>query len=237
MILAFGDVHSPDYLPLLDRALKGLRSEPELVLLAGDMVRRNKVDEMPRVIRLVRRHTDAPILGVFGNEEYEESEELYIEQNPEVRWLRDEGAILSIGNVKIGVFGTRGSLQEPTWWQSQNIPGIRKRYRERISRTREGLRALRVKVDVLILLSHYSVGFRCVVGEPERIWKFMGHPEMERVALETGVDIAIHGHAHRARVLEAEVQGMRILNVALPARGDVTLLKPRPRGGTLFSFG
>ncbi len=237
MILAFGDVHSPDYLPLLERSLDEVREEPDLILLAGDMVRRNKIDEMGRVVRAIKRHWDAPIIGVFGNEEYEESEEEYIERFPEVRWLRDEGVEISASGRKLGIYGTRGSLLEPTWWQSRNLPGIRRKYRERISMARKELRRLRNSVEVLILLSHYSVGFRCVVGEPEKIWKYMGHPEMEVVAMEAGVDIAIHGHAHRARVVEAEVGGMRILNVALPARGRVTAIEPEPRRGTLLSFG
>ena len=221
-VLVVGDVHSPDYFGLYVEGLRGVVGGVDVVLWAGDMVRRGRVEALEPVLRVtVERFPEAPIVAVFGNEEYVGLEPVFRQRYPSVRWLDDEYVVLEAGGCRFGVVGTRGALERPTRWQRKNMPELWRVYRERPRRIGELIVRARREADIVVLLSHYTVGFETAKGEPSYALPEMGSRAMAEVVKRTRPDAVFHGHAHRAKVLEARIDGVPVYNVALPARRNV----------------
>jgi len=64
----------------------------------------------------------------------------------------------------IDIFGTTGVLDEPTAWQSKNVPNITKVYEKRL----ETIEAFVSKHPNCILLTHYAVGTYTIDQCPTR---------------------------------------------------------------------
>ncbi len=230
-------MHSPRYLLEFVAALnrhRGECSEVDMVVFAGDMVYKGRVEALKPVLDAVRSTCgDKPVVAVFGNEEFIGLEEEFRRRYPTVTWLDDEKQVFTIRGVRVAVVGTRGSLERPTRWQARKIPGITRIYAERLKRVEALLREARREADVVILVSHYALTWRTLEGEPRSIWPEMGHRGFETVIKNTKPDAAIHGHAHKSRVLEARLDGVPVYNVAFPARRDVTIIRVEPHASVL----
>ena len=217
LLAAVADIHAPRYLGLFEEALSAMleqHGEPEIMLLVGDAVEKNAHGELGKVLELLEG-LSCPILACFGNEEYEESRDAYLSYG-RIRWLDDESAVLELGGLKVGLVGSRGSLDRPTWWQRTHVPGIRATYRRRVKLI-DGLLG-RLRADVVVVMTHYAPTYRTLEGERERIWPEMGCRAYEAVMERRRPHLWLHGHAHRARVLEARVGDTLVVNVSLPAR-------------------
>ena len=228
-IVAVSDVHSPrmlmDYLAALSRH-RGDCAEALLVIWAGDMVDKGRVHALRPVVAATRRMCPrARIVAVYGNEEYMDREHLFARSYPEVLWLNDTYTVIETPGRRIAIYGTRGAIDEPTEWQRRHIPAIRVIYKRRVEKLRETVSRLRRDGYDVIVVSHYAPTYATLEGEDPRIWKYLGSKEMEKALLETKPLLAIHGHAHHSRRLEAEIDGVKVLNVALPARGDITVIE------------
>ena len=229
MIAAVADVHSPKYIDLFRQAIRStLWDSVEVLLFIGDMVNRGKIDEYKRVLDALEGYYEGDIIGILGNEEYEQYENEIVSRFDRIVWLRDEGIELTLDDYKVGIVGTRGILDRPTFWQRKNIPDIVSRYHSRLRRIEDVLRNFRKRVQVLILLSHYSVTFKTLEGERRSIWREMGSTRMESLIVRYGVDLAIHGHAHRSRVLRTRLSsGALVVNASLPAVKSISLVDLR----------
>ncbi|MEM1657968.1 MAG: metallophosphoesterase [Candidatus Jordarchaeales archaeon] len=230
-VAAVGDVHSPRYFDLLLETLKeGL--EVDLLMLAGDMVDKGKVDEYPKVLDLIESRVDAPIVACFGNEEYEDLHDKVREVcSGRVVFLEEEAFTLSVGGVSLGIVGSKGSLDRPTWWQSRNVPGIRELYAARAEKVKEKVS----KLDTTYrgLLTHYAPTYCNLEGEKPSAWPEMASRMYEPV-LEM-VDFAVHGHAHKGKTF-CEFKGVPVFNVALPAAKSVTVFEVPARKVRLDAF-
>ncbi|OYT51427.1 metallophosphoesterase [Candidatus Bathyarchaeota archaeon ex4484_135] len=214
---AVADVHAPRYLDLFREALSALfdqYGQPDLMLLVGDVVEKNAHEKLASVLELLEG-LECPIFACFGNEEYEESREAYLSYS-RVKWLDDESTVLELKGLRIGLVGSRGSLDRPTWWQRTHIPGIRALYRRRI-KVIDGLLD-KLKADVVVVMTHYAPTYRTLQGEKERIWPEMACRAFEAVIEARRPHLWLHGHAHRASVLEARIGDTLVVNVSLPAR-------------------
>ncbi|MEM0224488.1 MAG: metallophosphoesterase [Desulfurococcaceae archaeon] len=218
VILSTSDVHSPENLPLYLEALKNTSVEPDLILFAGDMVDRNRVFMLKPVIdATLKKHPNAKIIGVFGNEEYRGFEKLYVQMYKEVTWLNDEYIVLD--NKEICIIGTRGALDKPTMWQARNIPGIEKYYFQlpfKIEQMAIELRKLGCRR--IILLSHYGVTHRNLAGEREESYPYLACSRFERIIKRDLFDIVIHGHVHMGIIELITIRNVPVYNVSLPAR-------------------
>lgn len=221
--IAFSDVHVPRYLPLVVSSVNSLVGfRPDIVFLAGDIVDRGDVGSFESVrIFLRSKFGDVVIVSVFGNEEYLDRQDVFRNRYRDVVWLDDSSLEISVNSVRLCVYGSRGSLERLTQWQSRNAPYLRELYEKRISMARENLSRLRGVCDVLVFLLHYAPTFLTTRGEPEAVQKFLGHRGYEKVILETGPDLVIHGHSHGSREPLARLGRSYILNVAVPAVGSV----------------
>ncbi|MEM1511966.1 MAG: metallophosphoesterase [Candidatus Jordarchaeales archaeon] len=219
-VAAVGDIHSPRYLDVLLEAVKDTL-EVDVIMLAGDVVHKGKVDEYTRVLDLLEEHVDAPIIACFGNEEYEDlHEEIKELCGGRVVFLEEEAFVVNVGSVSLGVVGSKGSLDRPTWWQSKNIPNIKEIYAERVERVKEAVSKLNTTYKGI--LTHYAPTYCNLEGENPSAWPEMASKKYEPV-LEK-VDFAVHGHAHRGKTF-CEFKGVPVFNVALPATRKITVFE------------
>ena len=68
----------------------------------------------------------------------------------------------------------------------------------------------------LVALSHFAPVDDTLVGEPKEIWPFLGNYRLGEAIDETGVDLAVHGHAHAGREKGLTPAGVPVRNVAQP---------------------
>ncbi|MEM4484845.1 MAG: metallophosphoesterase [Sulfolobales archaeon] len=222
--LAFGDVHVPRYFPVFVSSVNSLVGfRPDIILLAGDIVDRGDVRGFDLVRRFLRsKYGSTPIVSVFGNEEYTEMHDEFRKRYSDIIWLDDSSWYHDINGVRLCVFGSRGSLEKLTPWQSRSAPHLRDVYEWRIENAKSILSSLRASCYYLILLLHYAPTYLTLRGEPESIYKFLGHRGFERVIMETRPDLVLHAHSHGSRVLRARIGASNIFNVSIPAVGSVT---------------
>ncbi|MCI4436410.1 MAG: metallophosphoesterase [Ignisphaera sp.] len=228
-ILSFSDTHGVQYLPLLVSSLNALHNRDlDLVVMAGDIADRGRVESASPIIEVLKRFfkdfLNVPkIVAVFGNEEYMGSEELFIERFKDVVWINDTYIKINVKGIDICIVGSRGVLKRPTQWQERNIPNIREIYSQRLRVLAENIAMCRQLRYYTILVTHYASTYATVYGESPAIYPYLGYPIIEELSVKP--HIAIHGHAHNATRLEAVVDGVKVYNVALPARKGVTLIK------------
>ena len=229
VVVATSDVHSPRYLMHYMSALarhSGECSAARLVVWAGDMVERGRVSALRPVVEVTRRRCpSARIVAVFGNEEYMDRENEFVRRYPQVVWLNDTYITLETRGLRIAIYGTRGAIDRPTPWQRRHIPGIERVYAERVRRLREEVKRLKSQGYYVIAVMHYAPTRLTIEGEDPSIWPYMASLAMEAAIRDAKPDLVIHGHAHHAKRLEAWINGTYVVNVAFPARGDVTVLR------------
>ncbi|RLG81268.1 MAG: metallophosphoesterase [Thermoprotei archaeon] len=222
-ILATADIHSPRYIELFFRSIKEISTDPDVIILAGDLVERNTVTALKPVYNYITKtFPSTPVVSIFGNEEYRGFEEEYIKRYDQFTWLNDSYTIIEIHGKKIGIVGTRGALDKPTTWQLRNIPQISEYYRELPAKIAKLVAKLKSQgTDAILLVSHYGVTYRNLEGEPRRIWMHLASRGFEELIKSGIIDLVIHGHVHKGRIERVMVGSAPVYNVSLPARSRI----------------
>jgi Icc-related predicted phosphoesterase len=226
-IQAVADVHSPRFLSEFKQSLEALQP-PNLFLFAGDMVSRGKVDEYVTILDNIEHQlgNEFPIIGCFGNEEYNEvRKEILSLVGDRMLFLDEKSTIVDIGNLQVGIVGTQGSLDKATNWQRRNIPSIKGVFERRAKRAASLLKKLENKADRCVLLMHYSPCLETCAGEDMRAFSWLGSRKFYQVILDHGPDLVIHGHVHNSTTHRAMIGATLVHNVALPAVGKITELE------------
>ena len=229
--LAFGDVHAPEYLPLLSRSLRSLELRGvELVLVAGDVVARGGWRACGSVAELLERVLPGvPVVAVFGNEDYAEVRGRMREACSGFTWLDDEAVELELPSGRVVVIGTTGALDRPTRWQERHVPGVRELYRARLERVEQLLRSHAGR-GLTVLLTHYPPRCRTLEGEREEFWPEMSSSGLRSLVERYQPDAVVHGHLHMSKVHRDFIGSTPVYNVSLPAVSGATLLELQQRG-------
>lgn len=215
IIGAIGDVHYPRYKELFESTLKNAKNM-DLLLLAGDMVDTGLYKNYPFVVELIKKYLECPIIACFGNTEFQKQK--IKDGNPEVKFLDDESFVFN----NIGIVGTKGSLDRPTWWQAKNIPNIREIYSERVNKIEKLLNDLNTSKKILLI--HYSPTYKTLGGENIKAYPELGCRKYEDVIKKTKPNIVIHAHAHGGSKF-AEINSSKTYNVSLPLRKEITTIE------------
>ncbi|MGC8670692.1 MAG: metallophosphoesterase family protein [Thermoprotei archaeon] len=222
MVLASSDIHVPRFSEQFIEATQKEVEEakPQILLLAGDVVNKGDPSALGDFLDRLSSFYGGPLVACQGNEEYEETFDDVVHATAgKIRWLIDELEIFDLGGEKLAVFGTKGVLDRPTYWQRTHIKDIWKIRGEQIKTIREYLEKLRnTKADAKIVLSHYSPTKSTMVGEREKMWPEMGYPRFEEELAKGGFDAWVHGHIHKGTVESVKVGEVQVYNVAFPAR-------------------
>jgi len=206
--------------------------QPDLFLLGGDIYEYRSPEIYGLILDFLKlKKWKCPIVAVFGNREFDEDkDEIRKICKKRITFLEEESIELKIKNKKVGIVGTEGSLEIPTWWQWRNIPGIKKTYNERREKVRGLLKKL--KTDIKILLMHYAPTYKTLKGEDKRIYGDLGSKKYEKVLIETRPDFVVHGHAHYGIPL-AFVGPIPVFNVAFTINRKIVEIDTDnlPKGG------
>jgi len=222
LIATTGDIHSPRHFDMFVKAIEDLHAKPDLFLLTGDVIYRGKVEEYHKVYNVFFGKITCPIIACFGNDEFGPETRMLIEnQVPEIKFLDDESLVLEIEDKSVGIVGSLGSLDRPTFWQRNNIPDIYSIYKKRVETVERILSDL--KADLRILLIHYAPTYKILEGENPRIYPELGCNDYEKVLIEQKPDIVITGHSHNGKK-QAWVDTVPVFNAALPLNQEIVVI-------------
>lgn len=207
------DIH--DFFELLKKT-----KEPDLLLFAGDMYEYEYPEQYADIVDRIK--WKCPIVAVFGNREFpEDIEQIKKSSKGRIIFLEEEAEIFRIKGKTVGIVGSRGCLDYPTYWQRANIIAIEGMYKEKYEKIKQLLSGL--KVDVKILLTHYAPTYRTLTGENTMIYSGLGCKKLEKLITSTKTNLAIHGHAHYGRHM-AFVGKTPVYNVSFPITGKFTII-------------
>ena len=222
IIAATGDIHSPRHFDLFVKSVEDLHVKPDIFLLSGDIIYRGKVEEYQKVYNVFFGKITCPIIACFGNEEFGAETSMLIEnQVPDIKFLDDEILTLEINDKSVGIVGSLGSLDRPTFWQRNNIPDIADIYKKRVETVEKLLSEL--KTDFRILLIHYAPTYKILEGENPRIYAELGCNDYDRVLIEQKPDLVITGHSHKGSK-QAWIDTVPIFNVAMPLHREIVVI-------------
>lgn len=190
-------------------------------MIAGDLVLKNDFEQLPSVISAIRESYEGSILACFGNEEFEQDRGRYLA--PEITWLEDQATTMEFGGLRVGIVGSRGSLDRPTFWQRTHVKGIWQIYKKRAETIDSLLSGL--EANVKVVLTHYAPTYETLVGESEGVIPEMACRRLEEVIRRRQPDVWFHGHGHKATKLEERFGRTLVMNVSLPASGKITTVE------------
>ncbi len=233
IIAAVADVHSPIYFEEFVKAVDSMTSKPDLFIMAGDMIERGNLDEFDKIYNTLFGKVECPIVAVFGNNEYEEIREEMKNRYKRIRFLDDQSIILEISGKTVGIFGSTGSLDEPTRWQKAHIPNVERLYQLRYQIAEKHLE--RMLTHIKILVTHYAPTYKTLEGENPRSYQNLGSKVWENLLIKYKPTLAIHGHSHRGSKF-AWVDSVPVFNVAFPLNKRIVIIDTEKLKPGLLKF-
>jgi len=225
IIAAISDLDSlgMDLEPFWDMVKK--IKQPDLFLLAGDIYEYRSPEVYGLILDFLKlRKWSCPVVAVFGNREFDEDiDEIKKFSKNRITFLDDETTELKIENKTVGIVGTRGSLDIPTWWQAQHVKDIRKAYLDRMEKVKNLLENL--NTEIRILLMHYAPTYKILKGEDPRIYSGLGSKLFEKIISKTEPTFVVHGHAHYGIPL-AFVGSVPVFNVCFNINRKIVEINP-----------
>ncbi|MDQ4010642.1 MAG: metallophosphoesterase [Actinomycetota bacterium] len=226
-IAAVGDVHlGTDARGRLRPALETVAKQADVLLLAGDLTRRGTMEEA-QVVADEFSGLPVPVLAVLGNHDYHSDAQDDIAALLErrgVRVLEGQAEGLDVGGCRLGVAGAKGfgggfAGRCGSAFGEREMKAFIEHSELAAARLADALRTVE-DADVLVALTHYSPVPDTLRGEPLELYPFLGFYQLAE-AIDgarggTGVDLAVHGHAHFGCEQGCTPGGVRVRNVAQP---------------------
>ncbi len=175
--------------------------------------------------KLKEANIDCPIVACFGNDDYDSIKDtLRSIGRDTINFLDDELMTFTIRGKKVSIIGSRGVLDQPTFWQSRNIKGIRELYSERIVTLDSLFEEAKAIDSYTILLTHYASTYVTLQGETQRDYAQMGSQRVEELIKRHSPKLAVHGHAHQG-LRKTKLEKVHVYNVALPLNRQIVVIK------------
>ena len=222
-IAAVGDLHYGEGSQgTLKPGLEHLPDRADLLLLAGDLTRWGKPEEV-QVLADELRGLPVPMIAVLGNHDYHCGREAEVRRVLElagVRVLEGEATTVDVDGVRVGIAGTKGfgggflgahgsDFGEP---EMKAFVGHTKMLSDRLEKALTGLDG----ADLRIALLHYAPIEGTLEGERLEIYPFLGSYLMAEAVDNAGADLVLHGHAHHGTEKGRTPAGIPVRNVAQP---------------------
>jgi uncharacterized protein len=225
-VAAAGDIHASEPLrERLGRAFATIADASDLILLAGDLTTHG-LPEQAAVLADACRVLPTPVVAVLGNHDHHSG------LREEVKAALEEGgivvldrshAILELEDVEVGIVGTKGFVGGFPGAEIADFgePALRHVYQEtthEVDALEHGLEAISGCHKRIVLL-HYAPVEATLVGEPERIWAFLGSGRLAGPIGAHRPDLVVHGHAHHGAP-RGSIGEVPVHNVAVHVTGQ-----------------
>ena len=231
-VAAAADLHCSEQLrDRIVRAFDNVQSEADLILLGGDLTTQGE-PEQALVLADACRDLEIPVIAVLGNHDHHAdrcAEVTEVLEASGIVVLDRSHTIIEVGGLDVGIVGCKGFVG--------GFPGaeitdfgealLRRVYREtgdEVAALEQGLEAI-AGCHRRIVLLHYAPISETLVGEPERIWAFLGSGRLAEPIGAHRPDLVLHGHAHHGSP-EGLIGEVPVRNVAVHVLGtDFALLR------------
>ncbi len=225
-IAAAGDVHAVEPLrERLGRAFEAAAAECDLILLAGDRTTHG-LPEQAAVLGDACSGLAVPVVAVLGNHDHHSGQAGEVADTlarAGVLVLDRGHTVLEVGEVEVGVVGTKGFVggfpgaEIPDFGE----PLLRQIYQEttaEVEALEQGLEAVSGCHKRIVLL-HYAPIVDTIVGEPEGIWAFLGSGRLAGPIGMHRPELVVHGHAHHGAA-QGAIGTVPVHNVAVHVTGQ-----------------
>lgn len=218
-VAAVGDLHCGKasqgaFQPLFAR----MTESADVVVMCGDLTDYGLPEEARVLAREVGGALKLPVVGVFGNHDYESG------HADEVRDILGEagmrildGDFVEIRGVGFaGVKGFAGGFGERAL-QSWGEPVLKMFVREAVEEALKLEAALaRLRTPRRIAVLHYAPIRATVETEPPEILPFLGSSRLEEPINRYNTTLVVHGHAHHGAAEGRTTTGVPVYNVSVP---------------------
>lgn len=222
-IAAAGDLHlGLDSVGAYRPLLAHLHQRADILLLAGDLTQHGSTAEF-RVLAGELSGLSTPVAAVFGNHDHHEmsaTENRAILEDAGVRVLEGEAMVVDVDGERLGIAGVKGFCggYAGACGAEFGEPEMKDFIRKTKSDAEKLAQALAsvADCDLRVALTHYAPIKGTLVGEKLEIYPFLGSYLLAEVIDEAGVDLALHGHAHKGTDRGVTPGGIPVRNVAMP---------------------
>jgi Icc-related predicted phosphoesterase len=221
-LAAVGDVHcGTDMRAQIRSQFASVPDHADGLLLAGDLTRLGLPEEARVFIDALRELSGVPIAAVLGNHDHQsdrQDEVRDIFENSGVRVLDGSSVVWDLGGVRVAIVGTKGfgggfEGTHATAFGEREMKAYAEHTRDLADRLDSCLGDV-ADADLTILLLHYAPIRDTLAGEPREIFPFLGSYLFAELADRHGVDLVLHGHAHRGTERGLTPGGIPVRNVA-----------------------
>jgi Icc-related predicted phosphoesterase len=221
-LAAVGDVHcGTDVREQIRAQFASVPDHADALLLAGDLTRLGLPEEAEVLADALRDLRGMPIAGVLGNHDYQSNRQDEVQAifgSVGVQMLEGSSVVWEIGSVRVAVAGTKGfgggfEGTHATAFGEPEMKGFVEHTRSLADRLDTCLQAMD-PADLTVLLLHYAPVRETLTGEPREIFPFLGSYLFAELADRHGVDLVLHGHAHRGVERGRTPGGIPVRNVA-----------------------
>jgi len=231
-LAAAADLHCAE--PLRERtvrAFNGVQADADLILLGGDLTTHGE-PEQALVLADACRDLAVPVIAVLGNHDHHADRCGELTSTLEAAGivvLDRSHTVIEVEGIEVGIVGCKGFVGGFPGAEITDFgePLLRRLYQEtgdEVAALEEGLEAI-AGCHRRIVLLHYAPIAETLVGEPERIWAFLGSGRLAGPIGAHRPDLVLHGHAHHGSP-EGLIGEVPVRNVAVHVIGaDFTLLR------------
>ena len=221
-LAAVGDVHcGVDMGDQIRTQFASVPGHADGLLLAGDLTRLGTPEESRVFAAALRDVVDVPVAAVLGNHDHQsdrEDEVRAIFEEAEVRVLDGSSVVWELDGARVAVAGTKGfgggfEGTHATAFGEREMKMFVEHTRSLADEVDACLRDLG-DADFRVLLLHYAPVRDTLAGEPREIFPFLGSYLFAELADRHGVDLVLHGHAHRGSERGRTPGGIPVRNVA-----------------------
>jgi Icc-related predicted phosphoesterase len=221
-VAAVGDVHAGvDSAGTLRPRWDRLPDEADCLLLAGDLTKGGEVDEAA-VLAGELDGLGLPVIAVLGNHDHHAGDPDGVSDvltDAGITVLEGDASLIEVDGGTLGVVGAKGfgggfEGAMATEFGEQEMKAFVRHTRERADAIGAALRDL--EADLRIVLLHYAPVRDTLRGEPAEIFPFLGSYLLAEPCDRAGIDLIVHGHAHRGHHEGVTNGGVPVRNVAMP---------------------
>jgi Icc-related predicted phosphoesterase len=221
-LAAVGDVHcGTDMEAQVRSQFASVPDHADALLLAGDLTRLGLPQEAKVFADALRELSEMPVSAVLGNHDHQsdrQDEVRDILEDAGVQVLDGSSVVWHLGGARVAVAGAKGfgggfEGTHATAFGEREMKAYAQHTRDLAERLDRCLGDV-PESDLIVLLLHYAPIRDTLAGEPREIFPFLGSYLFAELADRHGVDLVLHGHAHRGTERGRTPGGIPVRNVA-----------------------